>query len=862
VSLTWTAPAALWLLLAVPAVWLAWVVARTNFNRRQRILQASIRSLILASLAIALARPVIATGSSRQSIVYLVDASYSVSGRAIETAAEKIDGFEKALRPAQSRIVAFGANSAVLPDTAALRKLAQLQAGSASAVGFDRTGSNLDDALAAARAELAPGFVPRVVLFSDGRPTAGDAARAVARLTAERIPVSVESMAARAVDNDAWIDSIDLPGRTSVGGTFAAVVNVASQHDGPAMVELKAAGVPIASKPVVLTEGVTPVSFDVSLKTPGAQVLEASVTAAGDPLTANNTLQSGVVASPRPKVLYIESAAASAHYLANALTDAGFDVTTRPPAGLPGTLSALEPWDVVILSDVERAAISDAAMLALTDWVEKSGGGLLVAGGESVYGEGGGYRHTALERLTPVTFERRDEPEVALIIVLDRSWSMAGTSMELCKAAAQAAVDVMPDEQSVGILTFNDRFDWDVPLRNVGKNRDEIRKKITAIEPGGHTLIYPAIEQAYNALRTAKARAKHVILLSDGRSYPDDYEGLVTKMSESHITVSSVAVGPAADAELLTNIAKWGKGRSYVVQDPHEVPQIFVKEAKNARTPGFDEKTIKPVVKASGFLEGVDISHMPPLRGRTATVMKDAAMQLLSTSDDDPLLAFWPVGLGRTAVFAADVKDRWAADWVRWRGYGPFFAATVRALERQRPPALALSVSPGPIRGTVRTIALAIEARTPDGSYHDLLHPVVHARAADGSQMDVTTRQVAPGRYAGDILADATQPLTLTVEGEDPAVVSRVVLPDMAAEYRFRPPDELLLKSIATATGGAWRPTAASLANAPGDHRTERRPLWTSLLLLAMALWLVDLLLRRVRVFEPRVATETQTEAN
>jgi Mg-chelatase subunit ChlD len=158
-------------------------------------------------------------------------------------------------------------------------------------------------------------------------------------------------------------------------------------------------------------------------------------------------------------------------------------------------------------------------MDALTEWVEKTGGGLLVAGGEAVFGENG-YRKTPIERLTPVTFERKDEPEVALVIVLDRSWSMAGSSMELTKTAAQAAVDVLSDEQSIGILTFNDKFAWDVTLRNVGRNRDMIRKKITAIGPGGHTLIYPAVEQAYLALRNAKARAEHVILLSDGRSYP------------------------------------------------------------------------------------------------------------------------------------------------------------------------------------------------------------------------------------------------------------------------------------------------------------------------------------------------------
>src|SRR5207253_3215060 len=118
----------------------------------------------------------------------------------------------------------------------------------------------------------------------------------------------------------------------------------------------------------------------------------------------------------------------------------------------------------------------------------------------------------------------------------------------------------------------------------VGKNREAIRQAVAKIEPGGHTLIYPAIEQAFNALKDAKARAKHVVLLSDGRSYPDDYEGLVKKMVAGRITVSSIAVGPAADAELLSNIATWGKGRSYKVEDAKEVPQIFVKEAKNIPT--------------------------------------------------------------------------------------------------------------------------------------------------------------------------------------------------------------------------------------------------------------------------------------
>src|SRR3954470_7282794 len=158
---TWTTPAALWLLAAVPLVWLAHAVARTNFNPRQRWLQAGVRSLILIALPAALARPMMATSSSRESIVYAVDVSYSVSSTAIEAAARRIDELNAALRPSQFRIVAFGATAAAMDGTPALRQLAHmdpLRPGDSPAA-VDRRGTDLEAALGAARAELAPGSV-------------------------------------------------------------------------------------------------------------------------------------------------------------------------------------------------------------------------------------------------------------------------------------------------------------------------------------------------------------------------------------------------------------------------------------------------------------------------------------------------------------------------------------------------------------------------------------------------------------------------------------------------------------------------------------------------------------------------------
>jgi Ca-activated chloride channel family protein len=855
---TWTAPAALWLLAAVPLVWLAHAIARTNFNARQRAIQATVRSLILAAISMALAGPMIPTSSSRASIVYAVDVSYSVSSAAIEAAAKRIDDLNAGLHPSHFRVVAFGATAAALDGTAALRQLAHMDPGATGAgiTAVVRHGTDLEAALGAARAELATGFVPRIVLFTDGGSTAGDTDAAVMQLVQAHIPVSVEPLAPRSL-GDAWIDGLDLPEHVPAGAPFTATVRIGSQREAQALVEIRSDGQIVGTQSVAVSRGMTTVAISAVLDSPGAHVLHATLTVAKDPLAQNNTLAKGIWADPRTRVLYVEGTPASAHYLANALTSSGFEVTTRGASGLPATEAQLDPFDLVVLSDVPRRAIGAPAMSALAGWVEREGGGLLVAGGEAVFGEGG-YRKTAIERLAPVTFERRDEPEVALILVLDRSWSMAGSSMDLCKAAAQAAVDVMTDEQSLGVLTFNDQFAWDITLRNVGRNREDIRQKIASIEPGGHTLIFPAVEQAYFALRTAKARAKHVVLLSDGRSYPDDYEALVTKMVAARITVSTVAVGPSADPELLRNIAKWGKGRAYQVADAKELPQIFVKEARNAATPGFDEKVIKPVVKTPGFLAGVDLSHVPPLKGRTATILKDTALELLATDDGDPLLAFWPIGLGRAAVFASDVKDRWASNWVTWRGYGPFFGAVARALERRRPPAAALELVAGPVHGRARSVTISMEARDVTGRSRDLLRPLAEVRAGEKAAKTVALRQVAPGRYEATVVADAGEPLAVTLQDTGaagtPGIASRVVLPDTAAEYRFRPADDAALRAIATATGGAWRPGPEALASASGDRRTERRPVWPVFLGLALALWFVDLVLRRVRVFEPAVA--------
>ena len=198
-TITWTAPAALWLLLLVPrGLARASRVARPTSIRARRRLQAAIRSLLLAALVLALARPVMSTRSSRQSIVYAVDVSHSIGspGDRRRGPPDRRDQRRAAAGPLPDRRLRRERQRRI-DDTAALRaaREASIQAAEDPHAPRSARAPISKRALDAARGELAPDHVPRIVLFSDGRQTAGDVRAAMTRLAAERVPVSVEPLA-------------------------------------------------------------------------------------------------------------------------------------------------------------------------------------------------------------------------------------------------------------------------------------------------------------------------------------------------------------------------------------------------------------------------------------------------------------------------------------------------------------------------------------------------------------------------------------------------------------------------------------------------------------------------------------------
>lgn len=120
-------------------------------------------------------------------------------------------------------------------------------------------------------------------------------------------------------------------------------------------------------------------------------------------------------------------------------------------------------------------------------------------------------------------------------------------------------------------------------------------------------------------------------------------------------------------------------------------------------------------------------------------------------------------------------------------------------------------------------------------------------------------RQTAPGRYQADFELDGYGSFLLRAEHFKTDDEGRKVSVGVSfgqvsqpypGEYKSLEPDRALLERAARASGGQFEPTLASLFDPAGELVKYDKPLWQPLILAAMVLFLLDLLTRRVRLFD------------
>ena len=885
----------LWLLLVSAIPWLipGLLVSLTDMSRKQLWLQLVLRSSLLIVLSTALARPALLGDRQKLSVVALVDVSDSVSSSQLARVSAQLETLRERTRSRGDdlHIVRFGGQPRLFPQPAPGVPLPPLRAPTTRSDDADPTASNLQAALQLSYGLHAPGTLRRTILFSDGNQTEGDVLGEAVAAARRRVHVSVFPL--KASDSpEVLVRELRLLGgpgadaQLKVGAPFTLEAEVYSNVQQTARLELLQNGSPNpddAHRDIELTPGRNLVRFRSEPKGPGALTYQArlvakpnsgtqAATPLSDTIATNNQAQLSLLAKGKPRVLYIEGESTAKGYLTQALQRENIDVEARGPYGMPSSAKDLLPYDLVILSDVSATLVSQAQMLAIESYVRDLGGGFVMVGGENSFGSGG-YQGTQLEKLLPVRFEqekKREQPSLAMVLCIDRSASMNGPKLELAKDAARATAEMLAPDDLIGVVAFDSQA---IPLVRLqrAQNRIRISTDIARLTAGGGTQLLPPLNEAYQQLVSANAKIKHVILLTDGQA---EYQGIIEltdQMVQNKITVSTVGVGAGADQTLLTAIAEHGGGRFYYTQDASSVPKIFTKETTQvARSALIEERVVPKVAKFVELLDGVSIDNAPPLRGYVSTKAKPLAEVILVSPLGEPLLARWRQGLGQAVAFTSDAKNRWAVDWLRWPGYAKFWAQLVRSSMRhdgQRSGHgydLQTMVAPPLLR--VRVDAVSADDRFLSGLQTELevIAPAEGGIGLIAGKGDIVDRKemslVAPGRYEAEVRLGRTGSFLLRAIHRSPSPSPSTPGPIVAEswgtlslpyprEYLALPPDDLLLAQVATLGQGKLLQDATSVLD-PGDEKIRYlRALWPSLLWVAIGLLLIDVLLRRLRIF-------------
>jgi Ca-activated chloride channel family protein len=812
------------LLLVLPAVW-----AVLEWRKTARHPGVILKALAFVAILVALAGPRMSISETKMAVAVLVDTSASVTQSDLDRASNIANGIDRNRGRNWTRIIPFArstrtAASGEKPRGWALKHTA----------GEGGRGTDLEAGIREAIAAMPEGLVPRIVLVSDGNENRGTVARAAYQAQQLGIPIDTIALAGRA-PSALRLETVSMPSLTFTGERFPIDLVVSSPRESEGTLAVLADGKTIGKTPVRLERGSNRIRAHANLTVSGAVDFTVALDAPG----LGELRFDQALTLRRPKVLYISNdPAQTGANLMQALAAAEVDVQRSDNPVTP----QLADVQLVIFNNWDLESLPAARKDELENFV-KGGGGLLVIGGEkNLYPEGKKVED-ALDRTLPAKVAPPRSPEgTVVVLIVDKSSSMEGRKIELARLAAIGVIDNLRPIDQVGVLIFDNSFQWAVPIRRA-EDRSLIKRLVAGITPDGGTQIAPALNEAFRRISAANGTFKHIVLLTDGISEEGDSLEVSREAASRRVTISTVGLGQDVNRAYLEKVATLANGKAYLLNDPAGLERILLKDVMEHTGSTTVEKLLEPtVVKQTEILDGVGMETAPTLKGYVRFIAKPTAETILTIdAKKDPLLTRWQYGLGRAAVFASDAKSRWAANWVTWPGYDKFWMNLVRDLlphAHAGEAAVDLDAADGD---------LVVDYRLDPGTKDPGVAPAIYAFGPGGFQRPVPVVKLADGAYQGRVPVGQRQGLFRIRPVAESKAFPEVGFYRPEQELNDFGSNEFLLRKIAEFTGGRFNPEPNAVFDPAGRSVPSTMRLWPGLLVLGIALNLAELFVRKWR---------------
>lgn len=838
-----------WWLLLIPVIIAGLVISERFFrmqNKGKKIKYIVMRGLIGILLVLTLCGLSFKITTKQVTTIFLVDVSDSNEKNLDEMEAYIRSSIEAMPKKNQAGVVVFGDD--VLVDQFVTDKKIFSEVTSAPVT----TATNLEKAVSTALTIFPEDTAKRLVLITDGLENAGSVEKMAGTVAAQDIDVKVLKLEQN-MGEEVYVSNLELPQHVHIGDTFNVKVTIQSNVSTEAVVSLYSGRTLKGQSTVNLTAGQNQFVFQDTGESNGTQDYHVMVEPVNDTMSMNNEYCAFTQVEADPKILLVEGTPEEGTELAAILDACGVRYDKITPTGVPEEMSSLVQYKAVVMVNVHARDLRQGFMDNLESYVRDYAGGLICTGGANSYAMGG-YQETALETVLPVNMfleGEREVPTMAIAMVIDHSGSMTDTAdggtgatcLDLAKEAALEGVKNLRDLDEIGVLAFDDTFDWIVPMQQAS-NRSTVNNGIATLQIGGGTSIYPALDEAATKLQQSDAQIKHIILLTDGQDYYDQYSDVINKINDGGITLSTVAVGAESDQQLLQKLANQCGGRYYYTDINSGIPKIFAQEIiLSGKSYIINEEFVPVITSNSEIIEGLMTEGVPTLLGYIGSSAKPQATVILQSEEGDPILSTWQYGLGRTIAWNTDASNEWTGNWANWENYVQLWDNMINYV-----------VSNTEIGGDSLEVlqegSSAVISYTTDNYDKDTTIKAV-CTDAEGNTQEIQLDPVAPGQYEANLAMDDIGIYTISLQnhhGEElqSSMITAAAM-QYSPEYRFDLVTDGLDAFVAQAEGQFVTYEDDIFAGQLETVRA-RTNLAIPLMIAAIVLFMLDILARRMNI--------------
>lgn len=186
----------------------------------------------------------------------------------------------------------------------------------------------------------------------------------------------------------------------------------------------------------------------------------------------------------------------------------------------------------------------------------------------------------------------REPGAMNLTLVLDHSKSMEGPRLDRVKIAAQKIIDDMSPNDSISVVSFNDRPTVIIPATRV-ENKPALRARVALMKATGGTEISKGLQGGMEENRKGfdPRGTNHIILLTDGHTYGDEEPclELAKEAALAGIGISAMGLGQDWNEDLLDKIASATGGSTIYIKSAKAVV-AFMDEHVRSLSNAFAER--------------------------------------------------------------------------------------------------------------------------------------------------------------------------------------------------------------------------------------------------------------------------------